>query len=541
MPTETLLPASGRRVRFDLLAGARGASSSLRWWPLVAIAGLLALWGASGRSLDSREAAVGLACWGEPTPFGQVGGAWDPTLLPGRVWPSLLWVFLFGDAGLPTPDAVLIPSALATLVTGLILARRAWATLGARAGAFAAACALGSLGLIERPLAFGFEPWTGLAIVAALDRVLGRSSDWVAGFWAAFAVLSGGWPALAVLILPVVVLGRQGSYLSFRLLAPPVAAFVAWSAWGLTVAPAVVWGEAIALPLKAPTSWLFGATVAAFAMPWTPLALLVAWPSARLGWEEPGRRLVWGWLQVAGVSALAGTMIPGLATAAFSAALAGLAITASAGLDGALKPEVGPGARRTLLAVATLLGLAWAAVAVPSGTYLAASVPYYRPAAIVAVALAIVTGAFALVGAFERRLGWTFGIVLGVALGIKLAHASIYKPEWDYRVGQGAWGRAIGQWVPPRWPIYVFNPWPADLAFATEHPFVLLASPKVLKYAAEGDPRPAFVLMQPAEFDHWPESAPPLLKVHTFDDGLGRPRLLARTAGPLTGADGPGE
>ena len=65
-----------------------------------------------------------------------------------------------------------------------------------------------------------------------------------------------------------------------------------------------------------------------------------------------------------------------------------------------------------------------------------------------------------------------------VAVALKLAHWGVFEPEWDYRVSQGPWGRAIGQWMPRRATLYFVNTsaynatiarrdrWPADLAFA---------------------------------------------------------------------------
>ncbi len=236
---------------------------------------------------------------------------------------------------------------------------------------------------------------------------------------------------------------------------------------------------------------------------------------------------------MAGASALAGTFLPGLASASWMPILAGLAIAAAAGLDRALSPGAATGVRWTLLGLALVIAMAWVAVVVPYGTYLAAAVPYYRGPAIVLVVGAIIVGSFALVGTWERRTRWAVGVVLAVALGVKVAHATVYRPEWDYRVGQGPWGRAIGQWVPPRWKIYVFHPWPADLAFATEHPFRQLVAPTLLQYEVSEDGPPVYVLLMDTEFEHWPKRAPKLLKVHAFEDTRGRSIVLARTEGDL--------
>jgi hypothetical protein len=47
------------------------------------------------------------------------------------------------------------------------------------------------------------------------------------------AFLAGGWPALAAIALPIVVIGRPGKTLSAPLLVPALAAAAGWSAWAL--------------------------------------------------------------------------------------------------------------------------------------------------------------------------------------------------------------------------------------------------------------------------------------------------------------------
>ena len=83
---------------------------------------------------------------------------------------------------------------------------------------------------------------------------------------------------------------------------------------------------------------------------------------------------------------------------------------------------------------------------------------------------------------------------------------------------------------PPRWPIYTIHTWRADLAFATGHRVRQLVSPQHLAYEP-GEAR--FVLLLDSEFENWPDEAPPLLKVASFQDEYGAARVLARTAGAL--------
>jgi hypothetical protein len=45
---------------------------------------------------------------------------------------------------------------------------------------------------------------------------------------------------------------------------------------------------------------------------------------------------------------------------------------------------------------------------------------------------------------------------------------------------------------------------------------------------------PTYVLLIESEFENWPTNAPKIQKVHTFSDGVGEVRVLARTEGDLT-------
>ena len=138
---------------------------------------------------------------------------------------------------------------------------------------------------------------------------------------------------------------------------------------------------------------------------------------------------------------------------------------------------------------------------------------------------------FAINAAWSGVARGAFVAVFLVAVGLKLAHWGYFVPELNYRLGQGPWGRAIGQYVPPRWPIYTFHAWRADLAFATEHPFRQLPDERFLKYAPGIGPK--FVLLLPSEFENWPPNEPKLLKLRVFEDESGGTRVLARTEGPL--------
>jgi hypothetical protein len=332
----------------------------------------------------------------------------------------------------------------------------------------------------------------------------------------------------------MVVIGRKGSSLSWRLALPPLVTVVAWSAWVLSAARPEAFGASLALPLMKKPDWALAGWVLAFGLPWSPFAALACWRSVREGWPATGRSYVMGWVQTAAALLLAGTVIPGLGDAARVPALAGLAVAAAACCSRAWSGPIDAAPRRAAVGLALVIGLAWAALAVPAGSYLAATIAFYRPLAVALAALASLTFGVALLAAWHgcpRRGMITAALV---AACLKLGHWGVYVPEWNYRCSQGPWGRAIGQWVPPRWPIYSVLAWRPDLAFATGHPFRLLADPRHLEYQPHPPGQPQFVLLLPMELANWPESAPKLIPVRTFLDERGEPRVLARTEGDLS-------
>lgn len=554
MPVEPISAAyPTRRLRADVAEPepAVGLPAATAIW--IAIAGAFALLYAGSLDLNEAEAHLGLSIAAGLGPFGQVFGGWDPSVWPAQVAAGRLWAW--ADGGRVLAGTVRWPAAIAGVLLGAFLSRRLTAALGPRAGVLAGLAWFGCLGLVDGPGGFaammitflgsclGLDPRAllsglgtppgvdliaGLGVVAALDRIINRGTGWVAGLWAALAFLAGGWPPLVVIALATVVLGRRGSTLSWKLALPPLVAAVAWSAWALRASPAA-WGAALTLPLTQRSAWLLAPEVALLSLPWGPLALLATRRSVRIGWADEGKSLVFGWLQVAGAAALAGTLIPGLAAAARLPALAGLAVAAAACADRAWAGELAPASRRLVLVVGLNVATLWAALIVPGGSYLAMAIAYYRPIALGLVVLGIATSLAALGGALTGRPRWALGAVLAVAVGLKVAHAGIYVPESNYRLSQGPWGRAIGQWVPPKWPIYTLHPWPVSLAFATGHPVRQIVDERLLSDLP--GPRPQFVLLQPEEFEHWRPSAPKLIKVRTFQDEAGRPRVLARTEG----------
>jgi hypothetical protein len=508
----------------------RWTTEAWAWAAVLLIGALFVLVGGGNLDLGPIEARLGLAAGEGFGPLGRAFGGWDPKTWPAQLAASVVWAW--GEEGMPTAASVRWPAAIAGLAAGLILVRRMMSVLGLRAGLIVAVCWFGSIALIDRSAGAGLDLIAGLATVGALDRIFGRRSDWVAGLWAALAFLAAGWPPVTLIVMATIVIGRRESGLTAGLLVPPLAAAAAWSAWALSVMQAEPWAAALALPMTQKSAWAMAAGVIAMGLPWSPLAALAASRSVREGWTEAGRALVVGWLQVAGACLLVGTIVPGLAAAARVPALAGLAIVAAACCDRVCSTAVSTSARRWCLALALLLVAAWTALSLIGGVYLASAVPYYRTLSIVLIVLLMPIGTLAVRALAEGDPRRALLALALVAVGLKLGHWGYYVPEWNYRRSQGPWGRAIGQWVPPRWPVFTTHAWSPDLAFAIEHPVRQLAHPKLLKLQPSGPP--SHVLLLESEFTHWPADAPPLVRVATFQDEFGGTRVLARTAGEFS-------
>jgi len=533
MPAEYLSATSPtRRLRADAAEDeATPTPPTLAMLAWVAMGAGFVLACAGNLDLGPAESRLAMAVGSPLGPYGQVFGKWEPGIWPAQVAACRVWAW--GEGGRPTSASLRWPAALAGLVLGAILSRRQERTLGTRAGMFLGLAWFGSLALMDRSAILGVDLVAALGLVAALDRLIGKGSGLVAGLWAALAFLAGGWPPLAILGVATIVLGREEARFSWRMALPPAIAFAAWTAWAWAVAPAdrrfAAWATALSLPLLKSPDWTLGLEVLGLGLPWAPLAALAAWRSTRESWPEGGRALVVGWLQVAGAAVLAGTLIPGLGEAARLPALAGLIVAAAAVVDLAWADTLRDSPRRALLAIVGGIALLGSLAAGFGGVKLVSEVAYYRPVGLFLVGLAVVTLLTAITAAWCGRTRWAIGAVAGLALTLKLAHAGYYEPEWNYQFSQGKWGRAIGQWVPPRWPIYTFHDWPADLAFATGHPVRQLNDERQLSNLPE--PGPKFVLLLPSEFAHWRRGAPKLLKIREFQDQRGDARVLARTEG----------
>ncbi|MEO6811691.1 MAG: hypothetical protein ABI353_21480 [Isosphaeraceae bacterium] len=521
--------ASLRRLRIDVNDAKEPVSRSREIALVVALAGFFVFFGGGNLDLGPIEARQGLAAGERFGPLGLVCGGWEPGLWPARVLPSQVWAWCEGEV---TAASVRWPDAIAAGLLGLLLARRLALVLGARAGVMAGLCLFGGLAWIDRSAGARVDLISALAVVGALDRILSKGSDRVAGLWAAFAVLAGGWPPLAMILLPIVILGRPGRTLSRGLLVPPLLALAAWSVWALSAASTQAWAAALAWPLTQGPAWSLPLWVVGFSLPWGPFAVLAAWRSVRDRGTPEVPPLILGWLQITGVAVLAGTLVPGLAGPGRITALVGLALTAAAGLDAAWCGLAETGARRTFVAVSVTVVLLWTALVASLGSYLAVAVSYYRPLATVLVIAGVLTAIAAIVAVRGRRQRWLIGALVMVSVCLKLAHWGYYVPEWNYRRSQGPWGRAVGQWVPTNWPLHTLHAWPTDLAFYTGRPVRALDLPDLRLLQATPPERPMFFLLQPEEYGFWSERLE-LIKLREMLDERGEPRIVARTPGEL--------
>lgn len=500
------------------------------WSFVVACSVVFVLLGAGGLDLGAAEARLGLAAGGWLGPFGQVYGYWAPDLWPVPVLASQVWA-IFEENSRATGAAVRWPAAIAGVIAGLILASRLMQTARPRAGAFFALCWCGGLAMIDRSSSTGLDLFLGLATVAALDRLLNRGSDWIAGLWAAVAFLSGGWPPLVVIGLAVIVIGRKSAGFSLKLFVPPLIAAAAWSAWALSVAPVEAWASALTLPLTLKPSWFLTFGVVAIGLPWILFASVYPTSAVRDRCNPATQSLVKSWSQVALAAIIAGTLVPGLATASRLPALAGLLIASAVVLDTAWDEALTGRGKRIFFAGSLALVVLWLAMGLAGGLHLAFNVPYYR-----AVGVFLILGLFPIVSlgfiGFENRNARQVLVSLGIlALSVKLAYSGYYAPEWNYRFSQGPWGRALGQWVMPRWPLYTFHDWSPDLAFAIGRPVRQLKSPQHLEFEEPNVSK--FVLLLESEFLNWPGNAPALKKLSQFLDESGGVRVIARTNGYL--------
>ena len=529
--------AATHGLRIDL-ADERPLTSAMRPAVALALAAALAigfvLIGGGSLELSDAEARLGLSAHEPISAVTNVLGGYDPSVAPGAGWITAVWVTVF-DGGVPGVGSVRWPAALAAIGVGLLLARRVAIVFGPRAGVFAALATFGSLAMIDRSGATRMDLLCGLALVATLDRLLSRGGDWIAGGLAALAILLGGWPALAAILVPSILIARKVASPTLRLLLPPIVVFAAWSIWAVASSRAEVWAAVVVLPLKGTESWTLGLWTFAFALPFAPLAFLAASPSFRESLDEKGRTSIADWGKVATVGLMCGTLMPGMASAGVTLMLAGLVVCVAPVLDRMWVGGLDASPRRLALGLSLLIGLGAGALAVYAGAYLAAAQPYYRAVGIALIALGTFAGLVALDAAWSGSTRGSVRALVLVAVVVKITHFGYYMPESNYRFSKGPWGRAVGQYVPPNKSIYTFHEISPALALATEHPVHRLREEIYLKVQPGSGPK--FVLLREAEFERWPDRAPKVHKVRAFQDEYGGVRILARTEGPLVPRD----
>jgi hypothetical protein len=518
--------------RVDREAGTLSWSPPRHWAQLAvaALAVFFVLLGAIDLDLGPGEARLGLASGERPGPLGQVVGYWAPDLWPAEVLPSYLLAQV-EPGGRPTSAAVRWPAALAGILAGWILSRRSARIMGAGTGLFVAVCWFGSIALIDHTGAMGLDFIVGLATLATLNRLMSGGNGWIAGLWASLAFLAGGIPPLLVIALAIVVMGRNTARFSLPLLVLPMVTLVLWSAWTSAAVSPELCASALGLPFTQKPAWSLGIGVFAVALPFSPFAVMPLARSSRTGWTPQARTWMTGWFQAALGSLIAGSLVPGLAAPARAVILAAIALGAAAGLDAAWKQSLSHKAGRTFYILFSVVVASWLC-AMMCGTYVwTLCLAYYRVLGFGISLLVVGVGALYWLALAMRRTRYAVAALLLIAIGLKLAYTFYYVPEWNYRYSQGPWARAIAQWVPRRWALYVLHEWPADLEFFTKRTVRQLHSPHFLEH--QGDNFSKFVLLLPSEFENWPTSAPPITLVAKFTDQSGGERILARTPGQI--------
>jgi hypothetical protein len=296
------------------------------------------------------------------------------------------------------------------------------------------------------------------------------------------------------------------------------------------------WAATLTWPLTQRPDWWLIPGVLGLGMPFSPFLFLALSRRLRESLSPITRVYILGWFQMAIACLVAGTMIPGLSQSARIPALAGGLVISALALDAAWSQSLSQPARRFFFALTFGLLTVWLMILLYGGYLWTLLLPYYRPLGIVVLTLGIpvvMLAWWALESGKSRRAVIALAVL---TVSIKLVHFGYYVPEWNYRHGQGPWGRAIEQWLLPNWTLYTFHEWPTDLALAIGRPIRMLRSAEHLAYPAS--PEAKHVLLLESEFLHWPDQAPKVYKVAEFHDVFGGKRVLARTQGKLVNASG---
>jgi hypothetical protein len=480
-------------------------------------------WNADLRDLGPEEARIGLASLEKLGPLGIVYGQWNAALWPLQVLPAWVITQLTGQ-GIPHTGSVRWPVIAAYLMLLLLGGRSLKARFGLRPLLWFGLIGASMLGFLDRAWP-SFDLLSGLAVAAAIDRRLDRGWDFLGGCLAAMAFLAGGWPPLLAILLVAWILPLEGRRLTWFL--PVILSVAAWVVWIVRVAGVEPCAAALAWPLTSRPEWFLLTGLLAQGLPWTPIAALAFWPRVRAIWSRPGRRFLADQFKVTLVLGLAGTLIPGMAPVVRAPLLLILAMCAAASFDAGLRSL--SSVRWPMLSLTNLVAIPLVVLVVPLAVYLGAAIPFYRPVAITVGILAILSATAALAAWIPGRARLAAPAWILAALVFKVAHAAVFLPEWNYRAGQGPWGRAIGQWLPAQAEVLSLVRWPDDLAFYIGRPVRFIPHEAMLNLPHPTMPdRPRYVLLARSEFDHWPDSAPRLALIREFQDNLAGSRVLAR-------------
>ena len=493
------------------------------------------LWGATRLEIGPQEARLGMAAREPLGPVGQSFGGLDPAIYPGPLAAIKAWSVLEEHG--PAQESMRWPAAIFAAVIGAVLTLRSEWICGKTAGLAVGLCWLASLAVMNRSGEFGLDFFTGLGTVLALNRTItsqGRLTLGI-GLMTSAAFLCGGLTPVILVVAASVVLCRNSAGLTLPFLAVVLATVGGWSAWAFNEISAEAWAASIALPVTFRSGSSFPTIALSLCLPMALAAPAAFGSRVRQQWSPVRNHYVSGWWTVSAMCLFVGTILPQFSRAALLPVVAGCSVVSGHVWATALKARtfqaLGLAGRWLALSTGLLVGVVVVA-GIPMAVYVSMAIPYYRAVSLVWVALLAFTAMVCVKGLVRGETRRVFASLVLLGLGLKLAHASIYVPEWNYRRGQGPWGRAVGQWVPEKWPIYTLHGWSTDFAYATGHNFRQLTHPRFLPDPSKTENgRPSFILLHPADFERWPKTAPPIVKVSEFYDQSGRNvrRVLART------------
>lgn len=524
------------RALADSLASISLLSHAMGVFGFAAIVCTFLLWGATRLEIGSQEARLGMAARETFGPVGQSFGGLDPGIYPGQV--ALLKAFSIIEKWNAGQETIRWTSVICAGLIGIAITLRTEWKSGKTAALAVALCWFSSLALLHRTGELGIDFYLGAGLVLALnDTIANRGQLRLrTGIYTGIAFLCGGLAPVILVVAASIIICRSSAGLRPSFLAIVIATVGGWSAWALNEISAEAWAAAIALPVVFRSGSSFPTIVMMLCL---PMVLAVpAFFSQRLrsGWSESSREYTSNWWTIASACLFVGTVLPQFSRATLLPIVAGCSVIAGHVWATAWQSRefsaLGFAGRWLNYTSGLMLVVASAAI-IPFGIYLSMAIPYYRWTSLACVIMAIASVVFYFYGNYARASRQVILSIVLLAICLKTAHAAIYVPEWNYRRGQGPWGRAIGQWVPAGWPIYTLHGWPTDLAFATGHNFRQITAPRFLPGQDRSpDGRPVFILLHPADFERWPKTAAPIRKVFEFQDQSGfSSKILARTGG----------